>query len=187
MPGRSGTSGDRSRRTSTGTRCTTFTKLPDALSGGQQREARAGGAGQALHVALEVAAGRRCRRCTVHRLARAHLADLVLLEVGDHPDVVGAARAPSAAARAPPAAPARRCGGSPRRPPGRGPRRSPCSAPPGRTRPAPGPRAPGRPGRRPRRPEAGGRSDPTPAFGQRPGCFRAASRPSSAPRRPAPA
>src|SRR5262249_20246662 len=38
MPGRRATSGRRSRRTSTGTRCTTFVKLPEALSGGSSEK-----------------------------------------------------------------------------------------------------------------------------------------------------
>jgi hypothetical protein len=75
-----------SRRISTGTRCTTFTKLPEALSGGEQREAGAGGAGHALHLALELlpAVG-----VDLHarRLAGLHPPDLVFLEVGHHPHV----------------------------------------------------------------------------------------------------
>ena len=68
----------------TGTRCTTLTKLPDALSGGSSEKLRAGAAREALDLALELAARDRRRSSIVDLLARLHLADLRLLEVGDH-------------------------------------------------------------------------------------------------------
>ena len=62
-PARSGTSGGGlTQAMRTGTRCTTFTKLPEALSGGSSEKLRAGAAGEALDPALELAAGIRVDR-----------------------------------------------------------------------------------------------------------------------------
>ncbi|EAU64574.1 conserved hypothetical protein [Stigmatella aurantiaca DW4/3-1] len=54
---------------------------------GQQREARAAGARQAVHMRPEVLAAKGVH-LHIHRLARAHPAHLVLLEVGHHPHVI---------------------------------------------------------------------------------------------------
>ena len=85
-PARSGSSGSglsSSRRT--GRRCTTLTQLPVAFCGGSTREGRAGARAEAGDARLERRAGigvdRRPSRC----LARPHMRELGLLEVGLDP------------------------------------------------------------------------------------------------------
>ena len=62
-PARSATSaGGSTQAMRTGTRCTTLTKLPVALSARQQREARAGAAGEALDLPSSLRPGKRVDR-----------------------------------------------------------------------------------------------------------------------------
>ena len=58
-------------------------EVAGGVVGRQQREARAGAAGQALHLALELLV-REGVELDLDALARLHLADLRLLEVRDH-------------------------------------------------------------------------------------------------------
>jgi hypothetical protein len=62
IPARSGCAGSvSSNRTSTGTRCTTFVKLPEALSGGRSAKREPEPAGDAFDMGVSVPCRRRCR------------------------------------------------------------------------------------------------------------------------------